>query len=276
MTNAHALKAGDLCAFGTSPLTPFSESTTGRHAALKVLKANELIIFVVLDGVFDMQPALHQVTTLPPLHNQRFSFNGTLALQSTPRDWEIDLLGFTVLGNTKVTPNELALIPRFPPIGTWQGASAAAEGEWRWLHDREAVKQEIELDVAARETKRQAEQKRYETRLKHLTWNTLLAETMFARWTVSPPFPPPEFVDAVRARFHDAIVELQGMDPKPNKKETRRVLHRLVEQINLLDESYGHIVETEEREDLCAALGELASVACHLPLMEEVNRWRSW
>ena len=154
-------------------------------------------------------------------------------LQSTSRDWDIDLLDFTVLGNTEVTPTELELIPRFPPIGTWRGASAAAEGEWRWLHDREAVKQEIELDVAARETKRQAEQKQYETRLKQLTWNTLLAETMFARWSVSPPFPPPQFVDAVGARFHDAIVELQGMGPRPNKKETGRVLHRLVDQINL-------------------------------------------
>ena len=130
--------------------------------------------------------------------------------------------------------------------------------------------------MAARDAKLQAERNRYEIRLKDLTWDTLLAETMFARRSPSPPFPPSGFVDAVRGRFRDAILEMNGMASKPSKQDVHRVLRALVDQINVLDEAYGHAVETEEREDLCEALAELAFVAHRPALMDEVNKWWSW
>lgn len=276
MAKAHTLKAGDLCAFVTSPVTPFSAPSTGRHAVLKVLTANKLIVYLVLDGVFDQRSSLHQAAALPPLRRERFNFKCAPALLSTPPDWDIGLLDFTLLGNVEVAPTELALIPRFSPYGPWSGANSDAEGESRWRHDREAYEREIAFDMAARDAKRQAERERYEIRLKHLTWDTLLAGTMFARWSTSPPFPPLPFVDAVRGRFRDAILEMSGKGPRPNRREARRVLRALVDQINALDEAYGHVVETEEREDLCEAFAELAFVAGHQALMEEVHKWRSW
>jgi hypothetical protein len=66
------------------------------------------------------------------------------------------------------------------------------------------------------------------------------------------------------------------MGPKPSKKETRHVLHSLVDQINGLDAAHGQVIETEECEDLCAALDELAFLARHRALMDDVHSWRSW
>lgn len=273
---ALSLAAGDVCVFKTSPFNRFSAPDTGRYGVLKVLSAGEMVIYVVLDGVFSQPPELRHAAALPPLYQERFSFSGTPALCSMPRGWDIDLLEFALLGNVPVSEAELALIPRFPPMGPWGGASTDAEGEWRWRHDREALKLEVARRVAAQQEEREAERRRYETRLKHLTWTTLLEEVMFEGWTPSPPFPPPDFIDAVRRAFHSAIIELQGLGAKPRKKDTRRILRTLVGQINALDERHGQVVETEEREDLCAAIEELAFVARHRRLAEEASLWRSW
>lgn len=48
MVKARTLQAGDLCAFVTSPVTPFSAPSTGRYAVLKVLTANKLFVYMRL------------------------------------------------------------------------------------------------------------------------------------------------------------------------------------------------------------------------------------
>jgi hypothetical protein len=276
MIQARALRPGDVCVFRTWPINSFSEPTTGRYAALKVLTVGEHIIYVVLDGVFTERPDLGQVAHSSVLRNERFNCKDTPALHSTSSNWDIDLLEFVVLGNVGVGSTELALIPRFPSFGTWHTASSDAEGEWRWRHDRDAFKREVELDRESREAKRQAERKRHNERLKHLTWEALLAETLFTRWTPSPPFPPDDFIETLRLKFRDAIVELRGVGPKPSKKAAKQVLHTLVNQINRLDAAHGQVIETEEREDVCAALAELAFLARHSTLMDDVHTWRTW
>lgn len=42
------------------------------------------------------------------------------------------------------------------------------------------------------------------------------------------------------------------------------------------DEKAGGAIETEEREDICAVLEEMAFVARQAVLMEEVDMWRRW
>jgi hypothetical protein len=276
MIKATTLRPGDVCVFRTSPINSFGEPATGRHAALKVLTVGNMIVYAVLDGIFTERPDLEQVAHSTILRNRRFSFKETPALHSTPSNWNIDLLDFTVLGNIGVAPIELALILRFPSSGLWSTASSHAEGEWRWRHDREAFKRDVELDTEAREAKRRAERERYDKRLKNLTWEALLAETLFTRWFPSPPFPSDSFVEALRFKFRDAILELRGMGRKPSKKSAAHVLHALVDQINELNAAHGQVIETEEREDLCAALGELAFLARHPALMEDVDNWRTW
>jgi hypothetical protein len=46
--------------------------------------------------------------------------------------------------------------------------------------------------------------------------------------------------------------------------------------LNQLDETFGHVVQTEEREDICAALADLAAAARQPAVVQEVNEWPSW
>jgi hypothetical protein len=119
MIKATTLRPGDVCVFRTSPINSFGEPATGRHAALKVLTVGNMIVYAVLDGIFTERPDLEQVAHSTILRNRRFSFKETPALHSTPSNWNIDLLDFTVLGNIGVAPIELALILRFPSSGLW-------------------------------------------------------------------------------------------------------------------------------------------------------------
>jgi hypothetical protein len=276
MTQARALRSGDICVFRTSPANSFSEPSTGRYAALKVLTVGDHIVYAVLDGVFTERPDLRQVMHSSVLRNKRFNLNDTPALHSTSSNWDIDLFDFVVLGNVGVASTELALIPRFPSFGTWSTASVDAESEWRWRYDREAFKREVELYRESREAKRRAERERYDNRLRHLTWEALLAEALFARWSPSPPFPPDEFTETLRLKFRDAMLGLRGMGPDPSKKAARQVIRTLVNQINWLDAAHGQVIGTEEREDVCAALAELAFLAQYPALMEDVHTWRAW
>ncbi|WP_318294762.1 hypothetical protein [Streptomyces bacillaris] len=56
-----------------------------------------------------------------------------------------------------------------------------------------------------------------------LTWEQLLAETPFERWTPSPPFPPAAFRRAAVRRVHQACRELRDLGPKPRKPAARKV-----------------------------------------------------
>lgn len=221
-----ALQDDNLCAFSTLPITPFSAPTTGRYATLKGLRVDKVVVYLMLNGVFDQRPDLDQDVALQSLLAKGLGSNSRPAILSTPPDWDINLPDFTLLGSVEVMPDESVLIPRFVFFGTWGGASSHVEDKWRWRHDRKAYQRKITLDREAQEDARQAEQIRYENHLKYLIWETLLAETMFMRWSPSPPFPPEEFTNAVRAKFRDAVLELRAMVPKPNKGEARRVLVR--------------------------------------------------
>ena len=53
------------------------------------------------------------------------------------------------------------------------------------------------------------------------------------------------------------------------------MLHTLVNQINWLNAAYDQVIETEVREDVCAALGELALLARPPALMEDIHSWRT-
>ncbi len=56
----------------------------------------------------------------------------------------------------------------------------------------------------------------------------------------------------------------------------RALLKDCVEWFNMKDAEYGDVIETEEREDICLVLEELACVARHPTLSREIDRWRNW
>jgi hypothetical protein len=56
----------------------------------------------------------------------------------------------------------------------------------------------------------------------------------------------------------------------------RSILKACVEWFNKADAEAGGVIETEEREDICAVLEELAFVARQKALVEEIDTWREW
>jgi hypothetical protein len=271
-----ALQAGGIYSFRTSPINKFSAAETGRYGALKVLAVDKLVTFIVLEGVFKSPPTIAETTHLQVLNNVRFNFAGRPALRFVPVEWSIDLLDFAYVGHQELTEKEIALIPHLRGYGLWSIASHDVEGEWRWRHDQQALREEVEKDRVERETHRQAERLRYETRLKHLTWKQLLDEETFPRWVTSPPFPPAKFTEAARDKIRATTVLLQGLGIKPKKREVRSILRSCVEWFNDENQTCGEPIETEEREDICQILSDLAYVAGHPTLASEIDEWKTW
>jgi hypothetical protein len=131
----------------------------------------------------------------------------------------------------------------------------------------------LEADQHAKQVETQL---RYESRLKDLTWTKLRAEQVFSRWEEAPPFPPPEFVNAARTRIQQAVNELEALGSKPKKKDVREILRACVVWFNAENTRFGDVIETEEREDICNTIEELAFVAGHPKLANELENWRNW
>lgn len=272
--------AGDVYAFRTSPCTRFSPPVAGRHAAFRLLAVDDrLIRAAVLDGIWPAPPSFAEASRAAILQPRRFPHLAGkpaligIALQA----WRPgDLDGLVLLGNRPVSPREQGLAATLSIYATLRAIDSHAEGEWRWRHDRAAFDEEIARSRAAAEAERAARIARRETRLKGLTWDRLLAETPFERWTPSPPFPPPAFTQAARATIHDACRALRDLGRKPRKADVRRILKGCVLWFNAEDARAGDVIETEEREDICALLEEMAFVARQEALVEEIDGWRDW
>lgn len=277
---------GSFYSFRTSPYSEFSPSDTGRYAVFKILAVNEkLVAFVVLNKVWTTPPTLSMVCKVGMLHQKRFSHTGKLAAYGVNTEvWALsDLDNVSLLGVKKLSRDDESLGTKILDYSvgcsysTLRAANYAAEGEWRWEHDHDAfVVESLKIKEKA-DSERTAKQERYQTRLKNLTWDKLLAEKPFERWsTRNPPFPSAEFTDAAREKIHKACCELLELGSKPTKAKVRTILRDCVECFNEADEAAGGVIETEEREDICAALEEMAFVAKQKSLVDEIDDWRQW
>ncbi|WP_339153041.1 hypothetical protein WID27_24370 [Streptomyces sp. F41] len=275
---------GAIFAFRTSPLHPDSPPGTGRFGALAVVgRAPEVIVVAVFDGVWDRVPTLEEVREHRVLRRRRFAHTGRPAVFACGVEDTTGLSELTALGTAPLTAEQTKLAAHYLSPGsvgtsfsTLALADADVEGEWRWAHDREALLREQEAVEERRRLAVEAEKGRYAARLAGLTWEQLLAETPFERWTPSPPFPPAAFRRAAARRVHQACRELRDLGPKPRKPAVRKVLKSLVLWFNTADQAAGWVIETEEREDICLVLEELAHVARHPSLVMEADDWREW
>lgn len=279
-------EVGQIYAFRTQPFCAFSPQETGRYAAIKVLGVSDLLVVVAnLDGIWPTHPLLAQAARAGILSQHRFAHTGRVAVFGAYRKtWDI-ADAFTApryLGMGALTGEErarAASILRGGP-GTSMAwltfANHAPEGEWRWTHDREALLKEAALQDAEATRERAAKEARYNDRLKGLTLEKLLSETPFENWSPSPPYPPEDFTKAARAALHTACRDIQALGDKPRKAAVRQILKRTVEWFNAADEAAGNVIETEEREDIMAALEEIAHAAKHKALVPEIDEWRDW
>ncbi|UZW55748.1 hypothetical protein NUH86_02795 [Sphingobium sp. JS3065] len=281
-----SIEAGQVYSFKTRPYTEFSPSATGRFAAIKILGINDNYVAVaVLDGIWFEPPTFPEVRTTSIINEHRFAHMGRPAVFGVVRErWKpvSDLDEFKFVGTQPVSRVERSFfdaIVRHAPgsrTSTLFAANHAAEGEWRWSNDREDVVIEVEKKNAKNEAERAAKEERYHTRLSKLTWEQLQSETPFERWSSSPPFPPEEFTNAARSVIRNACDALKELGPKPRRTDVRAVLKNVVIWFNEADEKAGGVIETEEREDICAMLEEMAHVARQKVLVEEIDEWREW
>jgi len=272
--------SGDIFSFRTSPASKYSEPDTGRYAAIKVLAETPAqIVVVVLDGIWTKQPTLAEARKCSVLCNRRGHYSGKPAATGIPTQWGRDpsmLAELTLLGTAPLSHLERTLLADLRRHATWLSVDRDAEMEWRWLHDRVRYDADMARVQADADVERKAKQERYDQRLKSLTWEILLGETPFQRWTPSPPYPPNDFTIAAREVVHQACRDLAALGDKPKRKDVRVILKACVEWFNEADEKAGNVIETEEREDICAVFEEVAFVARQRALVDEIDEWRSW
>ena len=87
---------------------------------------------------------------------------------------------------------------------------------------------------------------------------------------------PEEFIREARNVVHDTCRALRALGSKPRKPDVRRLLRECVEWFNNADQQAGGVIETEEREDICAVLEEMAYVARQKSFADEIEDWRDW
>ncbi|MBB3981438.1 hypothetical protein GGR44_001085 [Sphingobium fontiphilum] len=281
-----SIEAGQVYSFQTRPYSEFGPANTGRFAAIKILGVDDRhVVVAVLDRVWPDAPTGSDIRGISIINEHRFAHTGRPAVFGVNRDWwkpESDLDEFNFAGTLPVSRAEQShvdAVANYAPgsrLSTLHAANDAAEGEWRWANDRDAFVVEAEKKKAKNEAERAAKEERYRTRLSKLTWAQLRSEIPFERWTPSPPFPPEEFTMAARATIRSACNALEQLGPKPRRTDVRVILKKTVIWFNEADEEAGGVIETEEREDICAVLEEMAHVARQKVLVDEIDEWREW
>lgn len=269
----------------TSPFSEFAASETGRYAAFKIIGANvDKLVVAVYDGIWPSPPSLAEFRKAKVLREHRFAHTGREAIFGTLLQWWSvdDFKELRLIGVDQPSRHELMEAEKnfAHAVGSRTASTRfinyAAEGEWRWANDRTAFEDEMRQKKEKEDAVRKAAEERYKNRLSKLTWQQLLSEPVFERWSPSPPFPPEKFAAAAREKIRSTCHELQELGPKPRKADVRRILKDCVLWFNRVDDEAGGVIETEEREDICAILEEMAFVAKQKSLVEEVDMWRDW
>jgi hypothetical protein len=277
--------AGFVYSFQTSPYSEFAPPSTGRFATFKVLGVDtDQFVIAVYDGIWNAPPTIEEFSKTEILCEHRFAHTGRKAIFGTLEErWDIaNFQKIAILGFRKPSSYEKAASKKILGHGAavWFAsthyASYAAEGEWRWRNERAALVEEQRQKSAKYEVERKAKEQRYRDRLSKLTWEQLLSETPFENWSQSPPFPSIEFTNSARTKIRQVCIKLQTLGQKPRKGEVRTILKECVLWFNKMDEDAGHVIETDEREDICAVLEEIAFVAKQKSLVDEIDVWRHW
>ncbi|PCG08529.1 hypothetical protein COA17_12710 [Sphingomonas ginsenosidimutans] len=278
--------AGQVWSFRTRPFTTFSPPHTGRYGAFKIIGvADDMLGVAVLSGVWRTPPAAMDVVGAPVLHEHRFAFRGKPAVfgarpEELDAPGQLDALAF--VADQPVSEEEETFFATLTGFGRGAGfgelsnVDIIVEGEWRWANDRDALAAELDQEEEREEAQREAAAQRFKTRLSTLSWAQLAAETPLARWQPSPAFPPPAFIDGARAMLRAARAELAAMGEKPRKPAVRAVLKRTVEWFNDADDAAGGVIGTDEREDIVAALVDIAYAARQPALVDDIDTWRQW
>lgn len=277
---------GTIHAFRTAPFTRFSPEETARWAAFRVIGASPAMIAVaVLDGIWAAPPTFAETSACGILCERRFSLRGEPAIFGLrPQDWKLSELRQPVLlGRAPLSSQDLAHAEAIACYGigarygtSLDSASISAEGEWRWAHERDALRDEVTREVTAEKADAAAVRARFAARMAGLTWDRLLAETPLAGWGAAGMALPPAFIAGARRTLLQACTELAALTPKPRKPAARAIFKRCVAWFNHADQRIGGMIGTAERDDIRGALTEMTWLAGQKRLLDEIDGWRDW
>lgn len=285
------LSQGDLIAFQIVPQEGYTSQNVGRWGVAKVLfrTSRGSLAFSLLEGLYHTCPKPLQVRFKKVISPKRYQDSDSYFAQGNepmiflvPVEFPETLNEATVIGK-EIWPRlaEFRELPRIKKLGharticRFDHASVTLDGEQRYVHDRAAFQADTAAAICRWQEKRQADDLRQKTRLKGLTLRTLLGETPFHDWEQSQ-LVPPDITKTVRRRAKALLKSLSTLGDKPRRPAARKELRDFVHWLNALDGTQGFVIETVEREDICAFLEEICWAIRQKPLIHEIDEWREW
>jgi len=244
----------------------------GRFGACWVLApgpASGTVLVEASAKIFDSPPKLDDVFPWRPLILTHHSWPG--------RREKVYVRGrrpsnFHHIGEKAPTAKDAAV--KIESYTDWEYLPFQVLMQWRWENDRERVLAEDAAEEAAEARATEIAREKETARRSGLTLAKLRRKKPFSTWK---RFVPAGTISKARKLVARCIASLEtiGRDGPSRPKIT--TIRALIEGFNALDESMGHWIETEEREDNCAVVDDLARAA-GLNLGDEniADRWRDW
>jgi hypothetical protein len=247
----------------------------GRYGAMCVLDVDEdgALQFVVLDGFWSKLPP-KTIAVAPKLIGYPYGKHNLFPGQANVwKGWFRGGLrsGFTFVGRARLTA---ALRRHASGEGTFVFQNAddfrrRLFEHWRSIYDRKA----LEAERAAAVARYEAQQARKTAARKAMnSLPRMLRERPFRHWHAHWGLRP---VRAVQAAFRAATGELIELGPRATRRQKVAVFHRLVEQLNAIDDREG-CIETGEREELVARIEELGGLVGLRNTDERLTGRREW
>ncbi len=106
-----------------------------------------------------------------------------------------------------------------------------------------------------------------------MTYDAFREQPLFSEWEGSVPL---DVLEDARRIMLDAVAKLEALGPQPASEAVLEILRQCVEAFNDLDATDGPWIETIEREDLCAMVDQLATLAGIQDADDVAGEWRDW
>ena len=254
---------------GTVLQMPLADGRLGLCRVLRVGSdfGDAAAIVVASSWIGDSPPELTSDAVRDTLHLTHHSWNG-----KPQRTWvsEPPPDSFVVLGKVELSDEEQ--LANSNSFSGWQTLPLQVLTQWRWENDRENLDRE-DREKATKERAERLERKRARDEyLNTVTLEELSEKELFPRWDDYPSAKAQEGTKRIMKGF---ISELQA-STLGGDAEIREGIKRSVQELNQLDQSNDHFIETVERADLYDVFEEILSAAKAPHLLDAIDEWRDW
>lgn len=160
--------------------------------------------------------------------------------------------------------------------GGWEWFPGRIFDQWNWEHDRAAFNRDMKAFEEEEEQWLQDAARKRKKKLVEITFDKL-KKTRFL-WCWNSEFDPAEAIRACRENFRKTVDKLIALGPNAKTRSIMRILQRCIEQFNEINLQYPHLIQTDEREQICEHFEELvhASGLTEKRYENLADRWRDW